>query len=848
MKKPELLAPAGNRTSLVAAVQNGADAVYLGGQHFNARRNAENFSDIELAGIIEYAHARDVKVYVTVNILVADTELYDAVRFLNTIQNAGADAVIIQDLGLIRLARRVIPELELHASTQMTAHNVHGVKFLQDVGIDKVVLARELGLEEISEIKERTGAILETFIHGALCISYSGQCLMSSMIGGRSGNRGRCAQPCRLEYRLIDNHGKQLSDPENTGEYLLSPRDLNLSNYIPELIRAGIDSFKIEGRMRRPEYVATVTRIYRALIDRAMSRNGYTVKKDEAYEIEQIFSRGFTSGYYFGVPGSDLMSYKRPNNRGVRLGRVRKYERETKRAIIELEAPLNAGDGIEVWVTRGGRVGTEVNEMFKSGQTIESAFPGDIVELRLDGHIYPGDRVFKTSDIKTLEKAVQTYSSERETKKIPLSFSVRARLGKPLSIEASDNNGVSAVTYTNSICEEARNRPLTIQFLSEQLDRLGNTPFFMSNLDSDLEGEVMVPVREINEARRQVVEEVLYKKIGKRKPAPVSIASVENKLSQELNETINFSSVGSINKFPRLAVSVNNVEGVKAAVNNGAEIIYFGGEAYRSQGKITIDDVRKARKNCSNAGVKFYLGTPRIIHNEEIKKYLAFLSQALECKPDGIMVASYGLMKAIKDISGFHLVTDFNLNVFNRHSAIFLRENGVERVTLSPELTGEQIKNLVFGMDIETEIIAQGVIPLMISRHFAVGSILGEKTRDRSCEVPCHDSSFALLDRKGIIFPVETDKNCLMHIFNSRELSLLDTLPTLTETGVGVLRIEARREKTKYIIKTVQTYRRVLDIIRKDGNENLNLSDIMNELNEDGPGYTRGHYYRGVLE
>ena len=253
MNKPELLAPAGSREALVAAVQNGADAIYLGGQQFNARRSADNFNQQELVEAIQYAHARGVKIYVTVNILLADTELEEAVRYLQFIYNAGADAAIVQDLGLLKLARQVMPELELHASTQLTAHNKPGVRFLLEAGIKRVVLARELSLAEVQEIKEQTDAHLETFIHGALCVCYSGQCLMSSMIGGRSGNRGRCAQPCRLEYRLVDERGRELVDAAKIGEYLLSPRDLNMSASIPELIEAGIDSFKIEGRMRRPE-------------------------------------------------------------------------------------------------------------------------------------------------------------------------------------------------------------------------------------------------------------------------------------------------------------------------------------------------------------------------------------------------------------------------------------------------------------------------------------------------------------------------------------------------------------------------------------------------------------------
>jgi putative protease len=844
MNKPELLAPAGSREALVAAVQNGADAVYLGGRRFNARRSADNFSDEELTEAIEYAHVRDVKVYVTVNILLADGELPEAVRFLRTIYNAGADAAIVQDLGLIKLARQVIPELELHASTQMTAHNVPGVLFLRDLGVKRVVLARELDLDSVREIKERTGMQVETFIHGALCVCYSGQCLMSSMIGGRSGNRGRCAQPCRLEYQLLDDRGQTVVDPGRVGEYLLSPRDLNLSLHIPELIKAGIDSFKIEGRMRRPEYVATVTRIYRSLIDRALTGEDYVVTEEESAELAQIFNRDFTTGYFFGVPGANLMSYKRPNNRGTRLGRVRRYDRKTGLAEIELEAPLRAGDGIEVWVTRGGRVGTEVSELFVNNRKVVFAPAGTVAALRLDGHIHPGDRVFKTNDVQLMEKAVQTYSSSRETKRIPLNFKVRARVGEPLLLEASDPEGVIARVHTGAVGEEARKKPLTGDFLAGQLDRLGNTPFALSSLECDIEGDVMIPVSEINDARRRVVEQVAEARAGLRKPAPLPAESMERKLARALDEGME----RPPGKFPRLAAAVNGAEAALAAAKNGAEVIYFGGDAYRRRGRITVDEIRRARDYCAEAGVEFYLATPRILHERELEKYLVFLNRALEAGPDGILVSGYGLLTAVRKLTDLPLVTDFGFNVFNRQSALLLKERGAYRVTLSPELTGKQISSLAGFVNVETEVIVQGFLPLMVSRYCAVGSLMGGKGRDSRCPAPCRNASFALRDRKGVIFPVETDANCLMHIFNSRELCLLETLPYLTEAGPGVLRIEARREDERYVQKAMKAYRRALDGLYRNFGRLPELTAIMRELTECGPGYTRGHYYRGVLD
>ncbi|AGL01172.1 DUF3656 domain-containing U32 family peptidase [Desulfoscipio gibsoniae] len=844
MRKPELLAPAGSWDALVAAVQNGADAVYLGGRRFNARHSADNFDDDALARAVEYAHVRGVKIYVTVNILLADTELREAVRFLHTVYNAGADAVIVQDLGLIRLARRVIPELELHASTQMTAHNVPGAAFLREAGISRVVLARELDLDSVREIRKRAGVQVETFVHGALCVCYSGQCLMSSMIGGRSGNRGRCAQPCRLEYRLVDDRGKPVADYEKVGDYLLSPRDLNISPHIPELIKAGIDSFKIEGRMRRPEYVATVTRIYRSLIDRAAGGGEYDVSGEEVGQLAQIFNRDFTTGYFLGVPGRDLMSYKRPNNRGVRLGRVRSYNRETMRAEIELEAPLRVGDGVEVWVTRGGRVGTEINQIFVGGKKTSFAGAGEVAVLSLDGHIRPGDRVFKTHDVQLMESAVQTYSSSRETRRIPLDFKVRARLGEPMILEAADPQGVTARAATNTVTEIAQKRPLTEEFLTEQLDRLGNTPFGLNKLVCDLGDNIMIPVREINDVRRRVVEQLAATRAALRKPAPLSAASIENKLSVVLGEKESEWSA----QFPVLAVAVGGAPEVRAAVNSGAGLVYFSGDRFRSRSNVTAAEIQQARRLCSDAGVEFYLTTPRIAHDREIKQYLPFLKSLLATEPDGIMIASYGWLPILRQLTGLPLVTDFSLNVFNRQSVTFLKEHEIERVTLSTELTGEQIKHLVDHSPVETEVIVHGALPLMVSRYCAVGSVLGGKGEDTTCSVRCRDASFALLDRKGVIFPVETDQHCLMHIFNSRELCLLDTLPYLVQARPAVLRIEARRDNENYVARTVKAYRQVLDSLRSYPDRLPDLQAMMQKLVEGGPGFTRGHYYRGVMD
>ncbi|MCO5384213.1 MAG: U32 family peptidase [Methanosarcina barkeri] len=401
-EKPELLAPAGSMEALVAAVENGADAVYLGAWAFSARGYASNFSEKELEEAIDYAHLRGVKVYVTVNILLKEREVENALKLLSCLREMGADAVIVQDLGLISLAGKYLPDLPLHASTQMTLHNSEGVNFVKKLGINRVVLSRESSLEEIKRIKEKTGTEIEVFIHGALCISYSGQCLLSSLIGGRSGNRGYCAQPCRKKYRLYCE-GKQI---QTSGSYLLSPKDLNTTPGLGALIEAGIESLKIEGRMKRPEYVAGVVRIYSHLIDRYIENPaGYFVSEEEQETLTQLFNRGFTQGYFFENPRWELISRENPHNRGIPAGKVVGYDRLSSRIRVKLSRPLRLGDGIMVEnaETRPEDKGKIISSMYTGKGPVYSAGKGDIIEIPFDSRAQSGSTVYRTHDKKLMD-------------------------------------------------------------------------------------------------------------------------------------------------------------------------------------------------------------------------------------------------------------------------------------------------------------------------------------------------------------------------------------------------------------------------------------------------------------
>lgn len=842
-RKPELLAPAGSWESLVAAVENGADAVYLGGKNFSARQSAGNFDNLEMARAVEYAHVRGVKVYVTVNIILDDRELPEAARFLHFLQQTGADAAIVQDLGLVRLAGQVVPELPLHASTQMTVHNLPGVLFLKEAGIDRVVLARELSLAAVENIIRRAGGVaIEVFMHGALCVCYSGQCLMSSLIGGRSGNRGRCAQPCRLQYVLVDRHGAALADPRQVGNYLLSPRDLNLSEHVPDLIRAGISSFKIEGRMKRPEYVATVVRVYRDLIDRAAGRGDFTVAPEEARDLAQIFNRGFTTGYFYGRPGRELMSYKRPNNRGLFLGRIKRFDRESGLVEIILAEPLRTGDGLEVWVTDGGRSAGEVSRMYIAGKPVDSAAAGSVVQLAVPGRVFPGDRVFKTHDAALMERARASFTSPKGRKKIPLVFTVTARQGQPLLIEVEDNAGFAAAAETDIPAREALNRPLTFAYLEKQLSRLGNTPFEMAGLRCRLDGRLMVPVSEINEARRKALAGLESKRSEAFRTEPVPDHIFSSRLSAALScET--GAKPGAAGQ-PALSVTVAGLDCLKAAVMAGAWEVCFGMEQYRSRGRLSPEQILKGSDFCAEAGVRFILSSPRIIQDRDMDEYCRLLEKIAGRHLDGVQVTNLGLISKVREITGKPVFADFPLNIFNRATAFFLAGAGVSRVALSPELTLEQIRRLTPFLPVPAEVIVHGALPLMVSEYCVAGSLLSDGSK--GCSNPCGGLACGLKDRKGVVFPVEIDQFCRMHIFNSRDLCLIEDIGALAGAGVAVLRIEARREVAGYVRDVVSAYRTVLE--RHGTGDEADLTALKAILAKNSPqGFTKGHFYRGVL-
>ena len=798
----ELLAPVGSREALIAAVEGGADAVYLGGKMFGARAYAPNFSDEELAEVVQLAHLRGVLVYVTVNTLIDNTEILPLAAYIKHLYQISVDAVIVQDMGVATIVRNVAPDMPIHASTQMTIHNLQGVQFLAEQGFSRVVLARELSLAAIEHVCKNSPIEIETFIHGALCISYSGQCLMSSLIGGRSGNRGRCAQPCRLPYTLVDQAGNNVLAGEDAGEYLLSPKDFNTIELLHKLIAAGVASFKIEGRMKRPEYVAVVVDTYRRALD-AYLANGqnFTVDEQEIKNLAQIFNRDFTTAYLLKKQGRKMMSDRRPNNRGVRLGRVVSYDHQNKQVTIKLDEPLYSGDMVEFWVKVGGRVSATVAVMMVNGQETDSAPGGTEVSIPVPAPVKMNDRVFKTFDARMMEHARSFFSGSSPLHPISVAVSVEVSEGKPLSITMVDQDGFHGQASTGFLAQKALNRPLTVEVIAKQAERLGTTVFKMKNIQCNISGAVMVPISEINDARRRAVEELEKARLARFSRPPLPQTGAWSLSPAKIHPP-------KVSK-PELTVNVDTMAKVEAALNNGADVIMFGGECF-DQHFISREEYRQVVAAVRQYGKKIILSLPRLIAEGQMPGVLADFALFHELQPDAVSVGNLGTLYIAKQFPGLTLHGDYPLNIYNAVAIDFLKKQGVASLTLSPELNFSQIEELAGKSEVVLECLVHGYMTMMVSEYCVIGSYLGG-LHTGSCKKACSQGQYWLKDRKDEQFPVATDQFCRMHILNAKELSMLPHVSKFHKMGIGRIRIEGKPSAAGHVASVTKLYREFLD-------------------------------------
>jgi putative protease len=822
MKKVELLAPAGNFKALAAAVESGADAVYLGGNKFNARAYADNFDGQSLAKAASFAHIRGVRVYVTVNILLSDRELEDALNYVNFLYQTGVDGIIVQDIALLKLSANAFPDLDIHCSTQMTVHNAEGARYYSGLGAKRIVTARELSIEEIREIAKSTGVELEVFIHGALCVSYSGQCLMSSLIGGRSGNRGRCAQPCRKKYSLYDFNTEK-TVIENKHKHLLSTRDLNTYNRLKELTESGVSSLKIEGRMKRPEYVAIVVRHYRHALDNIL-KNEKQDTSSAAYELESAFNREFTEGYLFNKRNREVVSIERPDNRGVGLGKVISRKGEMVSVLIE-ENSLSDGDGIEIISKSGRSTGAIISGIRVGGRNVKSAGKGDIAELFIRDKIEAGSGVRKTFDSELNRKAREEYSPENR-RKIPVQCSLIIKTGQYPVITAKDSDG-NTVSYTDEErIEKAIKTAVSIRKIKEQLGKTGDTPYLIKITEAVIDDDCYIPARQVNRMRRKALELLSHKRSRKYDRPVIQINA------QELVK-----SMISSGKAPRecsleYIAGIRNYAAAVSAISSGADTIYILSSAY--EGDI-LPETAKIEEICKSRGKSLFYVLPNIMPDKELGKTRRTLEAIIE-KADqkhfGIVVSASGQLELARVLGIRRIRINYSMNVFNSVSASHWIREGAEAVGLSPELNLPQIKAISSHVAAAAEAVVYGYLPVMTTEYCPVSMFR------INCNYPegCNSSNYGIIDEKGKIFRMIKLDSCRTQLLNSNVLFMAEDLGDVISSGVCKLRADFYIEKPETVGRIMKLY--------KNHNKISEDRSLIEEIK--GMGFTKGHFYRGV--
>lgn len=829
----ELLAPAGNWESFIAAMENGADAVYMGGREFSARQYAANFEIEEIKKAVEYAHVRGRKVYITVNTLIDESEFDAVLDFVFQLQESGIDALIVQDIGLLSVLPEVFPDLALHASTQMTIHNQAGAELLKANGVKRVVLARELSREETAAIHKAVPDIeLEIFVHGALCYSYSGQCLLSSVVGGRSGNRGRCAQPCRLPYRLCSSRREYANV---RGNYPLSPADLCLIQHLPEIKAAGVTALKIEGRMKRSEYVAVVTRVYRQALT-LLKAGEWRVFPEMMEDLAGIFNRTFTTGLWSGERAG-ILNPSRPNNRGVYIGRVSE-QRPGGLTGIHLKKNLRTGDGIEFWVKSGRNPAAVVQSIEVNGKQVQEAEAGSVAFVAIEGRTSPGDRVFRTHDSLLIKEARGSITENGPGGKVGIRARVEVREGQPLKITLATREGLKAEACTVSPAVVAEKKPLEPDDVYEKINRLGNTPFYLEDFQLDMGEGLMVPFSEINEARRRAASVLEAKILEQSKPPAISreeFVKACKKEEKKKEEDLPFGQVS----MPKLAVFAATLELAESALVAGADLAYVPIAGLEKRDEKWWEDIRVLQESAAKRGQQLVLALPRIAGPLEKIPW----ENIEEVGPNGVLVSNPGaFIEASR--RGFKVFGDYPLNTFNPEAARFWPEKGAEHVCLSPELSLKQLRNWPQDLLARSEILVHGDLVLMVSAYCPwIGLGLAKPGR---CGQVCRSDDFCLVDRRDYRFPIRSDVNCRVHLFNSRTLCLLEELPVLMAMGFASLRVEAWLGTAEATREVVRSYRKAVDRLREG------LLVELEPLKEDikrfaHSEFSKIHFYRGVI-
>lgn len=766
MSNIELLSPAGDLECLKVAVQNGANAVYFGAEEFNARINSTNFNREELVQAVEYAKLRGVKTHLTLNILIKNEEFEDAIKLVEFAYNSGIDAVIIQDLGLARKVIELFPDLEVHSSTQMTIYNLDGARKIKDLGFSRCVLARELNLSEIEHICKNTDIDIEVFIHGALCISYSGQCLMSSMIGGRSGNRGKCAGTCRLPYTLLKD------DKEQTKGYLLSSKDVCTLDIIPELIRAGVKSFKIEGRMKSKEYVGIVTSIYRKYIDLAESEKEYTVDEKDREKLMQIFNRGgFSTGYLKGKLGNKMMYTKKPNHIGVPVGEVIGYNANKGYVKIKLSKELNLGDSIRVKDSS-----CKISELMQGNNNIKSGDIGQIITVgRINGRISKGDIVYRTVLDKLNKEIVQI--SNKENIKRPVNAKIYLKENEQIKLDIEDLWSKKTVSKIEEIApKKADNTGISKERIKEQLSKTGNTPFEIKDIQIMMDDNIIVPISSLNNVRRNAIcelENILLKSFKR-----------DNKVSLENKGKLD-NGVSS-DAEPKVSILLNNIKDDIDYTNlKGIDNIYIPFRFFLSH-KESVDKI------CTKFST--YILLPGVTKSNYESLISNNLSNILKKDIKGIVISNLSHLELLKnykeEVKGLDIVANYTLNITNNNTIKELKGFKISKYIAPPELDKKSIQSLIG--DIPKEVIVYGRTLLMTTEYCTIGTL-------KNCPAMCEKGTYKLRDRMDFTFPIYTDRiNCNNLIYNSKITSI--SYKDLKASSIRIDILEETKEEIQNII------------------------------------------------
>ena len=891
-KRPLIMAPAGDWDCAKAAVENGADAIYFGLDRFNARMRAHNFTEADLPELMAFLHSRGVKGYLTVNTLVFTDELDDVERYLKSMIAAGVDAAIVQDVGLCKMIRNLSADFPIHASTQMTITSVAGVEFAQQLGCELVVLARETSIPEIEKIQAQLGdrnlsIPLEVFVHGALCVAYSGQCLTSEALGGRSANRGECAQACRMPYDLVvDGETWDLGDQR----YLLSPQDLSGLQVLPQLIQSGVSCLKIEGRLKAPEYVASVTRVYREALDRAMDKWADSVDnatvgtrhalsatvaapapaktktttqksgakpsgihpdaiapRSDRYELEMAFSRGLHTGWFEGIDNQRLVHGEFAKKRGVYLGQVKRIHHD-QNPTISISGPaaqrtvtLQAGDGVVFAgdYSQGKEQGGRIYSVERRGRECVIAFGRRDIDLR---KIEEGDRLYKTSDPALEKKIRQTYAGEKPQFKRPISFEVHGQVGEKLTVIVRDAQGHIAQTESEMALEQAQNRPLTDETLRKQLGRLGNSAYELGELDNQLEGEAIVPMSELNRLRRDLVEQLDQQRSQPKQWQLTAGASWQGLMSADDAATPDETQASRrdmachVPTEGELIVLVRNQDQLQATLEAGIATIYCELED-PAKYKQAVEQVRAYKPLPDAPTPQIWVAPPRITKPKE--QYI--LKQVRRSEAEGYLVRNYDHLQFFAED---RTIGDFSLNVANPVTARYFQQHyNLERLTASYDLNITQLEPLIRSAAANSfEVTIHQHMPMFHMEHCVFCAFMSDGKDFKDCGRPCEKHEVKLRDRVGQEHVLQADAGCRNTVFNSAAQTGAEAVRLLQASGLRHFRIEFLNESPEQVQLTIDRYQQLLKG-ELEGWQLWQELKLQNQL-----GVTKGGVTRGTME